>query len=129
MTKEKITQAIESAINYIENSLKVLEAKDENLLMNMLWHASAELEYALFLFSIQLEDKPESPQLSKGSHQKQLEMDSVLTATQTLLKETEHHVKKDEFDKAYNKVWQVRGDLLRLQEFLEKKRKKGGKTT
>ncbi|MEM2916842.1 MAG: hypothetical protein QXN63_00595 [Candidatus Bathyarchaeia archaeon] len=127
MAKEKIVKAIESARCYVENAMKAMEAKNEKLLADMLWHVSAELEYALFLFSIILENKPEtfsSPTKDSSKHTRQVEERSVLASAQRTLEEAKELVAKDELDKAYQKTWQIRGELLKFQELLEKKRKR-----
>lgn len=130
MAKEKIAKAIESAVSCIE---KAAGSKDEKLLMDMLWQASAELEYALFLFSLSLEDNkseifPSSLEHS-ALHTRPLEAHSVLTSAQRMLKEAKELITKNEINEAYKKTWQVREELLQFQEFLEKKRKKADKTT
>jgi len=49
---EKILKALKSAITHLGNSMLTIDKKEDNSLADSVWHVAAELEYALFLFSI-----------------------------------------------------------------------------
>ena len=112
MRKKKIIWAITSAINYFEDSMKALVEKDEQGAMDSVWEGAAELEYALFLFSlIQLEEVERSSwKLDLSS--KQVEVGPTLVSAQDLLKEAKSCVDIGELGKAYKKTWMARGLLL-----------------
>jgi len=121
--EEKITKAVLSAMKYLEDSRKSITENNENALMNQVWKASAELEYALFLFSVlqQKEDQRHSWKLDLES--KQIEVTPLITSTQELLREAKTSFENSDLLEAHKKTWMARGYLLKVQEFLEKKRK------
>lgn len=125
--QQKIIEALTSAINHLENSMEVLVNKDENGVSGSIWRAAADLEYANFLFSItQNETKSRSWKLDL--HSKKVEIGSLLVSTQDILKEAKSGLAVGEFREAHKKTWVARGYLLKVQEILEKKRKKRGKS-
>ena len=58
MRLEKVTRAITSAMGYLQDSMKVVSKMDE--VSGLVWQAAADLEYALFLFSMMHQDESES---------------------------------------------------------------------
>ncbi|MFQ5999258.1 MAG: hypothetical protein ACE5J6_00635 [Candidatus Bathyarchaeia archaeon] len=129
MKQENILEALTSAINYLEDSMGALVEKNEKELTRFVWKASADLEYALFLFSIIHQDETESSSWKLDPHSKQVEIGPSLMLAQDLLKEAKHSFEADELHEAYKKTWMARGHLLRVHDFFEKKRRKGEKST
>lgn len=126
--QQKITEAIKSAISHLESSMKALVNRDENGVAGSVWRAAADLEYANFLFSIiQGESESRSWKLDLGS--KQVEIGPLLVSAQDLLKEAESGLDVNELHEAYKKTWMARGYLLKVQGILEKRRKKGEKSS
>lgn len=123
MRLEKLTRAITSAMGYLEDSMKVVSKGNDEDVSGLVWRAAADLEYALFLFSIMHQDESESSSWKLGLHSKDVEIDSALASTRDLLKEATSIMKAGEIREAHKKTWMARGYLLRLQEFFEKKRK------
>ncbi|MFQ5758901.1 MAG: hypothetical protein ACE5IF_04420 [Candidatus Bathyarchaeia archaeon] len=123
MRLEKLTRAIKSAMGYLEDSMKVVSKGNDEDVSGLVWRAAADLEYALFLFSIMHQDESESSSWKLGLHSKDVEIDSALASTRDLLKEATSIMKAGEIREAHKKTWMARGYLLRLQEFFEKKRK------
>jgi len=121
MRLEKVTRAITSAMGYLQDSMKVVSKMDE--VSGLVWQAAADLEYALFLFSIMHRDEFESSLWKLGLHSKDVEVDSVLASTLDLLKEAKSSIKAGELREAHEKTWMARGYLLRLHEFFEKRKK------
>jgi len=122
----KIVEAIKSAINHLENSMKALVNGDENRVSDSVWRAAADLEYANFLFAI-MQDSSESRSWKLDLRSKQVEIGPLLMSAQDLLKEAESSLGISELQEVYKKTWMARGYLLKVQEILEKKRKKGEK--
>ncbi len=127
MKQENILKAITSAIAYLEDSTEALVKKDEKKVVHFAWRAASELEYALFLFSLTHQDKTESSSSKLDPHSKQLEIGPLLTSAQDLLKEAKNSFEADELHEAHKKTWIARGHLLKVHDFLEKKRRKGEK--
>lgn len=123
MKQEKITESIASAVNHLEGSMKALAKKDEKNLVNLVWRAGADLEYALFLFSLMHQNESESSSWKIDSHSKQVEISSILSSVQNLLREAKDNMKAGELFDARKKTWTARGYLLRVHDTFEKKRK------
>ncbi len=130
MKRESILYAITSAVNHLENSMKALLEKNEEELMKKLWRPLADLEYALFLFSLRQQDEPlgslrEHAQLDRLS--KKFEIAPSLALAKDLLKKAKESFEADKINEAHQKTWLARGHLLRVHEFFEKKQRKGKK--
>ena len=125
MKKEKLIEAITSAINSLEEAVKALADKDEGKLSGQLWQASADSEYALFLFSLTQQEEPASsgsPWKSKV-RLKKVDVKSALALTHDLLRDAKENMEKDGFQEAYEKTWMARGYLLKAQQIIEKAKK------
>jgi len=123
MKQEKITESITSAMNHLEGSMKALAKKDEKNLVNLVWRAGADLEYALFLFSLMHQNESESSSWKTDAHSKQVEVSSTLSSVQDMLREVKDNMEAGELLDAHKKTWMARGYLLRVHDTFEKKRK------
>jgi hypothetical protein len=121
-TSKKILNTLEAAIKYLENSALALNKDDENLLADSVWHGVAELEYALFLFSMALpsesnfEWKP-NPKLKK------METSAVLSEAEKLLRKAEELAVEGKLFDAYNNAYIARQYMFKVQEDLAKKKR------
>ncbi len=118
---EKITGAITSAINHLENSMKALVKKDEKVMMGFVWRAASDLEYALFFFSI-MQQEYEGFSGKLDLHLKQVEVGPALISAQDLLKEAKSSVDAGEIREAHKKTWVARSYIFKVQETFEKKK-------
>jgi len=125
MYREKIADAINSALSHIENSRRALAKNtDEKLVANSLWLASSETEYALFLLSMMNSECSESSPWKHSSQPKQsVEAGPALASALSLLKEAKINIEAGVTEKACEEVWTARNMLLKVQELSEKKRK------
>jgi len=112
-------------MSHLKNSIGILtKNNDEKTVLNTLWHASSETEYALFLFSLMLSKKSENAPWKQSLQTKQMvEAGPVLTSAENLLQEAKNNIEAGKAEKAYEKVWTARSLLLKAQELLEKKQK------
>jgi hypothetical protein len=122
--QQKIIEAIKSAINHLESSMKCLVNSDENGVAGAVWRAAADLEYANFLFSV-MQDESESRSWKLDLRSKQVDIGPLLVSAQDLIREAEIGLDVSELHEVYKKTWIARGYLLKVQEILEKRRKKG----
>ena len=129
MEKENILKAITSAISYLEDSMEFLVEKDEKKGVHFAWRAASDLEYALFLFSLMHQVETESSAWKLNSYSKQPEIVPLLISAQDLLVEAKNSFEADELHEAHKKTWMARGGLLRVHDFLEKKRRNGEKVS
>jgi len=125
MQKEKIKDALNSAVTHLDDSMRILaKDNDEKAVVNSLWLASSETEYALFLFSLMHPEKQGSPLWKESSQLKQVvEVSPALASAQSLLKEAKNNFEAGATEKAYEETWTARNLLLKVQEIFEKKRK------
>jgi len=109
----------------LENAMRILaQNNDEKAVVNSLWLASSETEYALFLFSLMHPEESESSPWKQSSQPKQIvEVNPALASAQSLLKEAKSNMKAGATEKAYEEAWTARNLLLKAQEFFEKKRR------
>jgi len=125
--QQKIIEVIRSAISHLESSMKALVNRDENGVVDLVWRAAADLEYANFLFSV-THGEPESRSWKLDLRSKQVEIGPLLVSAQDMLKEAQRGLDSSELHEAYKKTWMARGYLLRVQGILEKRREKGEKS-
>ncbi len=123
MNREKILGAITSAIGHLEDSVKLLSNKKEEGTYNMVWRASSDIEYCLFLLSLLHSNEAESFSLKHKSSSKQMEIQPALTSALDVLKEAKNSVENDDLAKAHEEAWRARSYLFKVQEIFEKKRK------
>ena len=119
--ENKITKAVLSAMKHLGNSKTLIAENSQDALANQIWKASAELEYALFLFSILRKNEDHSWKVDLKS--KKLEIAPAIASTEELLEKAKINFENGNFLEAYKKMWIARGYLLKVQNVLEKKRK------
>lgn len=127
MKRESILKAITSAIAYLENSIAALAKKEETKVVHFAWRAASDLEYALFLFSIMHQEETKSSSWKLKPKSKEVEIGPSLVFAKDLLEEARDSFKADKLREAHKKTWMARGNLLKLHDFFEKKRRKGEK--
>jgi len=121
--QQEIAEAVKSAIDHLEGSMKALVDRDENRVAGSVWRAAADLEYVNFLFSI-MQDESDRRSWKLDLRSKEVEIGPLLVSAQELLREAEGGLGLGELREVYKKTWMARGYLLKVQEVLEKRRKK-----
>jgi hypothetical protein len=123
MFNEKASKALRSATTHLENSIVTLNKKDENSLADSLWHVAAELEYALFLFSITCPNETNLSSSKRNPELKKIETGSMLAEVKILLNEAERFVANEKLLDAYKNAYVARHYVLKIQEDLAKKKR------
>ncbi len=124
MQQDKIEAALTVALKHMEEAINAHARNDEKAMANSLWSTLAETEYAVFVLSLSQNDRSNTI-LKQGISGKQpTEPESTLTSARQLLKSAKEKAQTGEHVKAYEEAWTARNQLLKLQESLEKKRKK-----
>jgi len=123
MTLDKILVAIDSSIRHLEDSVAASEKDKETKVINDVWQAAADLEYALFLFSLTHPDESKPSSWKANPRSKQAEIQPLLVTTKDLLETAKESLKTDDSLEAYKTAWIARGHLLRIHDAFEKKRK------
>jgi len=122
-TNKKMLKALKSAITYLDNSMLAMDKKDDNLLTDSVWHLAAELEYALFLFSMTVQNEIDKSKWKLNPKLKKAEVRPTLVAVQDLLNETEKCIKNEKLLDAYKSAYIARNYMLKIQkDFAKKKR-------
>jgi len=122
----KMLTAIAAALNYLENAVNALNKKDEDLFTKNVWHVVAELEYALFLFSITLQNGV-MPKTKADPDLKKAEISHALADANKFLRDAEMLVNGGKFLEAYENVRSARNYVLKVQEELSKRRREASK--
>lgn len=116
----KILGALESAIKYLVNSISALKSVNEEVLSNGVWHVAAELEYALFLLSLTIENGHSTP-VRLNPEPKNLQIDQVLLKVKDLVSEAQKHVKNGDLMNAFRNVRLARRYIFEVQNRLTKR--------
>jgi len=119
----KVATAIASALNYLENSIEALNnGGDDDAFAQNVWHVVAELEYALFLFSIVIQDN-EFSKPKADPDPKKIELKQILADARHFLRSAEALVKDGKFLAACENVRNARNYMLKVQEEFSKRRR------
>jgi hypothetical protein len=118
---EKIAEALTSCEAYLDKSIAALKSACEEL-DSWTWHAAAELEYALFLFSLRNADedvtlkwRAESPEGSRSPAE-------LLNTVQNLVVHSRESAASGSWLQARKYAYAARNVLLRIQrEYARKK--------
>jgi len=122
-TNRKMRKALKSAVTYLDSSIVAMDKKDDNLLADSVWHAAAELEYALFLFSMTIQNEIDKSKWKLNPKLKKVEVGPMLVTVQDLLNEAEKCVKNEKLLDAYKSAYIARNYMLKIQkDFAKKKR-------
>jgi hypothetical protein len=118
---EKILKTLKNVNGYIEKTMVALNNKDENLFADSLWRVAAELEYALFLFSITLQNENNIAHWKQNP--KKMDVTPSVGEVQSLLNEAMSFVEDGKLLEAYKNVYVARHSTLKIQEELAKRKR------
>jgi hypothetical protein len=119
----KILKALKSATSQLDDSLNAKDEKAEEPIENAVWHAAAEIEYALFLFSISIEEEVKKSKWKINPKLKKAKAKPILTEAQNLIEKAEKHMKNEDLLDAYKNASIARDYLLRIQKRFTKKKR------
>ncbi|MGQ9538687.1 MAG: hypothetical protein ACUVTE_03775 [Candidatus Bathycorpusculaceae bacterium] len=123
ITNDKILKTLESALNHLKLSTSNLKSRDENAFSNSVWHVAAELEYALFLFSLTVENKHDTLKVKLNPEPKNLQFDKVMVEVEDLIEEAKKSTGNGNLLEAYKSVYTARHRIFKVQEILAKKKR------
>ncbi len=124
---EKILKALKTAETNMENLVSAWNKKEENSFADNLWHAAAELEYALFLFSVMFQNESTTAKWKPNPDLKKIDTTPVLTEAQKLLKDAKKRMTDNKPLDSYKNAYLARHYLLKAQEDLAKKKREAFK--
>ncbi|MGQ9530816.1 MAG: hypothetical protein ACUVQX_03750 [Candidatus Bathycorpusculaceae bacterium] len=120
---EKILKSLRTAASHIEKSMAALKEENENLFADSLWHAAAELEYALFLFSITFQDEDAASGLKLNPEPKKIGTMPNLDEVQGLLNEAERFMADGKPLESYKNAYVARCYMLKIEEDIVKRKR------
>jgi hypothetical protein len=123
IANDKILKVLESALNHLKLSTSALKNRDENAFSNSVWHVAAELEYALFLFSLAFRNKHDELKIKINPESKNLQFGSVMTEVEDLLEEAKKSIDNGNLLDAYKSAYIARHRVFKVQEVLAKKKR------
>jgi len=120
---EKILKSLKSAVTSLEKSMQALNKKDETSFAGSLWHAAAELEYALFLFSMSFQNESDRLKWKPNPELKKIENGPALVEVQNMLNKAEKCMANEKLLDAYKNAYIARNYILKVQEDLARKKR------
>ncbi|MEM1539978.1 MAG: hypothetical protein QXJ07_01135 [Candidatus Bathyarchaeia archaeon] len=129
VANDKILKALESATSYLEKSASALNSGDESSFTKHFWHVAAELEYALFMFSLIFQE--ESVNKSKWKSNPNMKRDDIngtLAEVRSLLDNAKKFLTSGKLLDAYKSVYMARHHVFAVEENLANKKRGGLKT-
>lgn len=118
---DKITRALTSCQAYLEKSIAAVEGVSEDDLS--VWHAAAELEYALFLFSLKNANSDVTPKWKTESADRSDQPAKLLQKAQVLVAKSRTSGISGKWLEAYKAAFTARHILLRIQRESAKKKR------
>lgn len=115
---QTVSEALKNAVSFLEDALKACVGGDDGVLQDKVWHAAAEVEYAVFLLSLTQESENDS---WKNSFQQpaNLNIGSALALAQDNLLEAARRLEEGQTE-AYRFAWIARGLILTVQDSIDK---------
>jgi hypothetical protein len=124
---EKLAKALVSCEAYLEKSIAALKSACEES-DSWMWYAAAELEYALFLFSLKGSDEDIPLNWKTGSHDRGGSTAKLLNTVQNLVVQSKESIAAGNWLQARKYAYAAGNILLRIQrEHTRKKRGSIGK--
>ncbi|MEM2947601.1 MAG: hypothetical protein QXN96_05135 [Candidatus Bathyarchaeia archaeon] len=122
-SNDKILKALESAANYLEKSISALSSEDENSFKEHFWHVAAELEYALFMFSLTFqEENTDKSKWKPNPDVKKDDVHNVLAKVRSMLDNAKRLLISGKFLDAYKDVYVARHCVFAVEEIFAKKK-------
>jgi hypothetical protein len=123
---EKLLKALESATRYLEDSLSAL-SRDDKAFADSVWHVAAELEYALFLFSLMFKGEVDASKWKPNTEAKKLGANEMLATVGELLGESKKALVGNDLMGAYKCAYMARHHVFRIQEDFARKKREASK--
>lgn len=111
---EKVLNALESAENHLKKSLLTFN-KDEGTFADSIWHVAAELEYALFLFSLMSDGEYDKVEWKPNPESQGIEADDVLAKVMELIRESKKALANKNLIDAHKYAYTARQYIFKIQ--------------
>jgi len=121
--EKKILKALSAAAAFLDGSMLALDEKDDDSLADGVWHVAAELEYALFLFSIVVQDEIDKSKWKLRPKLAKAEAGLMLVTVRGLLDKAEECMGEGQLLDAFRRTYIARGCVLKIQKDLDRKKR------
>jgi len=121
----KILNALKKAKKYLKSSIRTKENAES--FKKAIWHAAAELEYALFFFSIKFSDENKRHNWRVNPRSKESDLNLMLSMAEKFLSSAEKCVLSEDMLEAYKNAYLARNYMLKIQGALAKKKSDASK--
>jgi hypothetical protein len=122
-SNDKVLRALESATSYLEKSISALKSGNENSFTEHFWHVAAELEYALFMFSLIFKEEIDKSKWKPNPEMKRDNVNDVLAEVRSLLDNAKKFLASGKVLNAYKSVYVARHCVFAVEENLAKKKR------
>jgi hypothetical protein len=122
-SNDKVLRALESATSYLEKSVLALKSGNENSFTEHFWHVAAELEYALFMFSLIFKEEIDKSKWKPNPEMKRDNVNDVLAEVRSLLDNAKKFLASGKVLNAYKSVYVARHCVFAVEENLAKKKR------
>ena len=123
VSNDKILRALESATSYLKKSISALKSGNENSFTEHFWHVAAELEYALFMFSLIFKEEIDKSKWKPNPEMKRDNVNDVLAEVRSLLDNAKKFLASGKVLNAYKSVYVARHRVFAVEENLAKKKR------
>jgi len=123
VSNDKILRALESATSYLKKSISALKSGNENSFTEHFWHVAAELEYALFMFSLIFKEEIDKSKWKPNPEIKRDNVNDVLAEVRSLLDNAKKFLASGKVLNAYKSVYVARHCVFAVEENLAKKKR------
>jgi len=122
---DKILKALESAADHLEKSFSAMDNRDEDSFAKHFWHVAAELEYALFMFSLIFqEENVDKSKWKPNPDMKNGDLQSALAEVGGLLDKAKKLLTSGKVLDAYKVVYVARHRVFAIEESFARKARK-----
>jgi len=119
--EDEVVEAIASSLERLREGL---EAKKTDEVPRKVWLAMSDIEYAAFMASMGLKEKPN---ISRRKGGVKIENDEVvpevIRSAMTRLERLRQNAKNGDLESVYKEALRIHSDLLGILEYFEKKKK------
>jgi len=124
---DKILEALESTIKYLDGCISALKGGYENAFSDSVWHVAAQLEYALFMLSLNLGNGHTASSVKLNPEPKSLPIDQAMLKVKELVGAAQSFLKAGDLVNAYRNAYLASQYIFKVQESLAKKKHKAVK--
>ena len=119
--EDEVVEAIASSLERLREGL---EAKKTDEVPRKVWLAMSDIEYAAFMASMGLKEKPNISRRKGGAKIENDEVvPEVIRSAMTRLERLRQNAKNGDLESVYKEALRIHSDLLGILEYFEKKKK------